>query len=683
MTSWETSALERSASTWLVILALGASCQEPSSGPVAGGETNWLGPCQTTSECGAGVSCVCGVCTHACEDAGDCGADGVCVPAASGSLAACGTIPYAAMCLRTCAEGACTGGAECIAGACIFAAQSGTGDYGGAVGGGANADAGEVSDTGRAPTGADGGSDGDSGAADVPDAAGLLDAEARSGGADSAEAFDSDAARDVLEPPAPDAVDGGGGGDAGGDGGGGDRGGGNAGDGDAGDAGDTADVDDVESTPDTWEAPACGAPEPAPSCAPPTTWSAGSCTADGTLGAGCVLVEPAPIKLPEWECEPGAALIHSYWEEGPEPEDYPETGCFTFPSAPQGVFRSTDGGVCWEAVNTGILSGTGDDILESNYYSSYGQLNESMARVAVDPNDGSFVYATYRRLYRSADGGDSWSLVTTPELPDGIVAYPIATHPVTGRLYAAQGKGGNALLVSDDHGETFAHVSLDLQQWGGASGNFHVFVVAPHQVDPDVVYLAGKGSARILRSTDGGTSWEILKPGGVSDEIRAFATDPHDADRLWAGIGSTLFRSDDQGGTWVPLGSTPSASFLIVDPHMPGRLFALHQYVNGGILVSNDGGVTFSELTGLGTIGIRDLVPRPDKPGAMYVMGHTGANGLRYSADGGQIWISLTNGLPNFCGACLWDAFRGLAASPSSPDTLFLVVEATPCVPGG
>lgn len=96
----------------LVMTACGAK-----SHPQVGGETNWLARCSVDAECGQG-SCLCGMCTNACESASDCGeADAICESAAiEGGGMACA----ARLCLPRCAsDGECGDGFVCAGGACL------------------------------------------------------------------------------------------------------------------------------------------------------------------------------------------------------------------------------------------------------------------------------------------------------------------------------------------------------------------------------------------------------------------------------------------------------------------------------------------------------------------------------------------------------------------------------------
>ncbi len=65
----------RQAIAWLLLGMAAGSCGQPQDR--SGTNTNWLRACDEAAECGAGVTCVCGLCTTPCTETTDC-APGVC-----------------------------------------------------------------------------------------------------------------------------------------------------------------------------------------------------------------------------------------------------------------------------------------------------------------------------------------------------------------------------------------------------------------------------------------------------------------------------------------------------------------------------------------------------------------------------------------------------------------------------
>jgi hypothetical protein len=108
---------------WMLLLGLAAACAQTHGSPELGTNTNWLKPCATDSECSGGTSCLCGVCTLACDRDNQCGALNERTQCNPLSALACGdgmTAPSA--CVQECSSNAeCTSLERglCVDGLCI------------------------------------------------------------------------------------------------------------------------------------------------------------------------------------------------------------------------------------------------------------------------------------------------------------------------------------------------------------------------------------------------------------------------------------------------------------------------------------------------------------------------------------------------------------------------------------
>lgn len=87
-----------------------------------GSQTNWLKQCTDESECGE-LSCLCGVCTSACDTDPTCpGLSGASCMRRSDAeaVAVCGgRAPEASLCLPLCGDTVCETGTSCVAGVCV------------------------------------------------------------------------------------------------------------------------------------------------------------------------------------------------------------------------------------------------------------------------------------------------------------------------------------------------------------------------------------------------------------------------------------------------------------------------------------------------------------------------------------------------------------------------------------
>lgn len=210
---------------------------------------------------------------------------------------------------------------------------------------------------------------------------------------------------------------------------------------------------------------------------------------------------------------------------------------------PVGLYRSKDGGETWEALTEGLPK----DVAASD--------------VSINPKNPDIVYVALgdpfghpdNGIFRSTDGGDSWSKLEGG-LPSnhGRVTLAIGTSDPN-RLYAlttapSNESGGGASTQgayrSDDGGDTWKKTNP-----GGVQSSYGWFLsaAAVHPEKPDVAIFGGVTAAR---TKNGGDSYTDATPPHV--DIHAFVWDK--AGRLLVGDDGGLHRSSNDGGSWKSLG---------------------------------------------------------------------------------------------------------------------------------
>jgi photosystem II stability/assembly factor-like uncharacterized protein len=171
--------------------------------------------------------------------------------------------------------------------------------------------------------------------------------------------------------------------------------------------------------------------------------------------------------------------------------------------------------------------------------------------LAVDPHDQDTVYAGLREhgVRRSDDGGRNWADCALPE--PGV--FSLAVSPADGAVYA--GTEPSRLFRSRDSGESWHELQSLLDLPSRPTWSFpprpwtsHVRWVAPSPYDAELI-LVGIELGGLMRSTDGGLSWEDHRPGAQRD-VHSLAWHPRIPGRAYeAGGGGAAF-SEDAGETW-------------------------------------------------------------------------------------------------------------------------------------
>src|ERR671937_1245277 len=193
--------------------------------------------------------------------------------------------------------------------------------------------------------------------------------------------------------------------------------------------------------------------------------------------------------------------------------------------------------------------------------------------LAVDPRDADVVFAGLREggVWRTSDGGRTW---VDCELPAPGV-FSVAVSSVDGAVYA--GTEPSALFRSTDAGEHWRELTALLELPSRPTWSFpprpwtsHVRWIAPSPHDADLL-LVGIELGGLMRSSDGGESWQDHRPGAQPD-VHSLAWHLRVPGRAYeAGGGGAAF-SIDAGETWEPADEGRDRHYtwsVTVDPQDP------------------------------------------------------------------------------------------------------------------
>jgi hypothetical protein len=265
----------------------------------------------------------------------------------------------------------------------------------------------------------------------------------------------------------------------------------------------------------------------------------------------------------------------------------------------QGVFKSTNNGATWAQVNcTNPASSncpSGTPSTDWNYVN----------RLAVSPTNSQVILAaTNNGLYRSADGGNSWTKVYQAVGTSGGVAkfrrvLDVRFHPTDGtKAVLGEGKhlnclsgcvnDGAAVAYSSDGGATWARTKLNTSAISGQGGRVEL---AWSKSNPTIVYaVVDQNFGELYKSTTSGASWTpdtpVSNPGHLGSQgwyDNAVWVAPNDPNRLIV-AGFSMAMSLNGGTTWTQVGDEAHVDHhIIVEDKNYTSNFTIYNGNDGGI----------------------------------------------------------------------------------------------------
>ena len=314
-----------------------------------------------------------------------------------------------------------------------------------------------------------------------------------------------------------------------------------------------------------------------------------------------------------------------------------------FAATSNGVFKSTDGGSSWTLSNTG-LEGV------------------RVFSLAIDPETPTTVYAgTFGSgVFKSTDGGQQWVRASAGFGDDTALALAIDPRN-PGTIYAGTTTSDSRTATARFAPGRGVFRSTGAGAWVAANPGLPPAIVNVLAADPvrsGVVY-AGTSAAGVFKTTNGGLTWAPANKGIDTSDISALVIDPASPDVLYAGIEGCsagcsapagVFKSTDGGRSWAPsnagLADDLQVVALAIDPADSRILYAATRF--NGIFRTTNAGVSWMPVNPAPTgtmfaIVHFALMADPARPGTVYAGTF---EGVLKTTDGGKTWIPSNRGLP-------------------------------------
>lgn len=265
-----------------------------------------------------------------------------------------------------------------------------------------------------------------------------------------------------------------------------------------------------------------------------------------------------------------------------------------------GIYKSTDGGVTWHS--------KGHELSDAH-------------SLAIDSTNSQVVYASaYGSIYKTTSGGDAWTEVYTGDWTSGFgswVGAPIKISEI-GDLTV------NTFSVLDP-GNRLAIESTNTQ----------------------VIY-AVTGTGKVIKSTDGGSSWVRSDSGMPTDAcVYTLAIDSVNTQTIYAGTnGGMIYKSTNSGGIWSAVNTSLSLGVsiysLAIDSVNPQTIYAGSSA--GSVFKTSDGGLTWTDIYSDqlgGSVNVLTIDPANNQ----VIYAGTGSGSIFKSSNGGSGWMLFSSGL--------------------------------------
>ncbi len=291
------------------------------------------------------------------------------------------------------------------------------------------------------------------------------------------------------------------------------------------------------------------------------------------------------------------------------------------PNSDGDLYRSKDGGRTW-------------DLLAD----LHGKSIRALALAASDPK--VLVAGVLDGVFRSRDGGDGWERISPEHHTEIKNVESVAIDPINPDvIYVGT---WHLPWKTEDGGKTWHNIRK------GVIEDSDVFTIVVDSQNPASVYISA--CSGIYRSESAGDLFRKIQ--GIpysARRTRSLQLDPADHKVVYAGTTEGLWKTTDAGATWKRMTSANVVvNDVMIDPRKTTHLLLATD--RGGVLVSDDGGVTFTASNhGFTHRQVAALLVDHSYSAVVYagLLNDKEFGGVFVSRDRGQLWNQINDGLDN------------------------------------
>lgn len=265
-------------------------------------------------------------------------------------------------------------------------------------------------------------------------------------------------------------------------------------------------------------------------------------------------------------------------------------------------------------------------------------------KIMFAPSNGNIAYlGCDGGVYKSTNAGATWSSVNNSI--NSIQFYRVASHPTNfSILYGGAQDNGN--FSTSDKGAT----EWDFETSGDGMECFVDYN------NPNYVFMSTQNGS-LMRSTNAGSSWSsVLSVSNNTAWVAPYWQHPTDPQKVFAALSQRIYRSTNRGANWNTFSATFTSNRITSVAQSQvnvSRMIAAASYytTSPNVYKSTDEGATWTDITsniGFTGANIQRVIADPTNANCFYLTRASYSTGLVLkTTDFGTTWTNVSGNLPS------------------------------------